>query len=222
MQAYEIGSKNQFLDRRIQLNVTAFYNHYADLQAQATQQVTINGATQNVTTIFNTGSENAPGAELALIVKPTPALTINGSLNYLHARYERFPTYMPPSFICFYLAGGCQGGTTSSNAPANYGVGGGYFPNAQTNPGMFVNTGISGFQFAYIPQDRRVQNTPDWSAQFGAAYAIDLGGAGTLTPQFNTLCTRRGICCRRRRRTSSRNPISKPTRGSSGTPPMVG
>ena len=185
--AYEIGSKNQFLDRRLQLNVTAFYNHYTRLQAQGTQQVTINGAIQNVTTIFNTGSENAPGAEVALIAKPDPALTITASLNYLHARYEKYPSYVPPSFICFYLTGGCQGGSFSSNAPANYGIGGGYFPNAQTNPELFVNTGISGFQYAYIPQDRRVQNTPDWSAQFGMAYAIDAGSFGTFTPQFNTI-----------------------------------
>ncbi|WP_425228918.1 TonB-dependent receptor [Sphingomonas sp.] len=185
--AYEIGSKNQFFDRRLQLNIAAFYNHYTDLQAQGTQQVVINGATQNVTTIFNTGSENAPGAELSLIAKPTPELTINASLNYLHARYTKYPTYIPPSFICFYLTGGCQGGTTSSNAPANYGIGGGYFPNAQTNPELFVNTGISGFQYAYIPQDRRVQNTPDWSAQFGASYDIDAGSAGTFTPQFHTI-----------------------------------
>ena len=32
-----------------------------------------------------------------------------------------------------------------------------------------------------------MQNTPDWSAQFGAAYEIDLGSAGKLTPQFFTL-----------------------------------
>ncbi|MEG3153883.1 TonB-dependent receptor [Sphingomonas sp. RB1R13] len=187
VKAYEIGSKNQFFDRRLQLNVTAFLNYYTKLQAQGTQQVVINGVTRNVTTIFNTGSERAPGAEVAIIAKPTRALTLTGSLNYLHARYKPYPSYIPPSFICFYLVGGCQGGTFSSNAPANYGVGGGYFGNAQTNPGDFVNTGISGFQYAYIPRDRRVQNTPDWSAQFGASYRIDLGGAGTLTPQFNTI-----------------------------------
>ena len=187
--AYEVGSKNQFFDRRLQLNATAFYNRYTSLQAQGTQVVTINGATQNVTTIFNTGSENAPGAEVELIAKPIPALTINAAVNYLHARYEAYPTYVPPSFICFYLAGGCAGGSFATSAPANYGVGGGYFPNAQTNPTDFVATGIGGFSYAYIPRDRRVQNTPDWSVQFGASYAIDLGRSGTLTPDFHTLWT---------------------------------
>ena len=124
-----------------------------------------------------------------MIAKPIPALTLNAAVNYLHARYEAYPSYVPPSFICYYLGGGCQGGTFATTAPANYGVGGGYFPNAQTNPGNFVATGISGFSYAYIPTDRRVQNTPDWSVQFGAAYAIDLGRNGTLTPDFHTLFT---------------------------------
>lgn len=187
--AYEIGSKNQFFDRRLSFNLALFYNHYTKLQAQGTQVVVVNGVNTNVTTIFNTGSENAPGAELSMVAKPTRALTLDASLNYLHARYSKYPSYNPPSFICYYLAGGCAGGTFSTSAPANYGLGGGYFPNAQTNPELFVATGIPGFNYAVIPPDRRVQNTPDWSAQFGAAYEINLGPLGTLTPQFHTLWT---------------------------------
>ena len=157
------------------------------MQTQGTQVVVVNGVNTNVTTIFNIGSERAPGVEVAMIAKPTPALSLNLSVNYLHARYKNYPSYNPPSFICFYLAGGCQGGTFSSSAPANFGVGGGYFPNAQTNPELFVATGIVGFDYAVIPPDRRVQNTPDWSAQFGASYKIDLGRSGTLTPEFHTI-----------------------------------
>lgn len=192
--AYEIGSKNQFFDNRLQFNIAAFYNRYTDVQAQGTQPVTIDNVIRNVTTIYNIGAENAPGAELSLIAKPTRALTFTGSLNYLHARFEQVPSLNPPSFICFYLAGGCStagapAGTSafSTILPANYGIGGSYFPNAQTNPELFVNTGIAGYQYAYLPQDRSVQNTPDWSAQFGVAYEIDAGGAGRFTPQFYTL-----------------------------------
>ena len=68
-------------------------------------------------------------------------------------------------------------------------MGGGYFPNAQTNPEDFIETGIESFNFAYIPTDLRVQNTPDWSGQFGASYEFDLGKAGFLTPQLNTQWT---------------------------------
>ena len=188
--AYEIGSKNQFFDGQVQLNVAVFYNVYDNIQEQGTQVVTIDGQPRNVTTIFNVGKQDAPGAELALIAQPTDRLTLNASLNYLDARYERFERYAPANFICFYITSpSCGSGAFPPTAPQNYAVGGGYFPNAQTNPEDFVDTGISNFNFAHIPTDRRVQNTPDWSAQFGAAYEIDLGAAGSLTPQFYTQWT---------------------------------
>ena len=187
VRAYEVGSKNQFFDRRLQLNLTAFYNYYTHVQAQGTQVVVVQGVNTNQTTIFNTGSERAPGVEVEIIAKPVRNLTLNVDADYLHARYDQYPAYVPPSFICFYLVGGCTGGTFSTTAPANYGVGGGYFPNAQTNPTQFVATGIAGFNYAYLGSDRRVQNTPDWSVHFGGAYDFDLGRYGRVTPQFNTL-----------------------------------
>ena len=190
VQAFEIGSKNQFFDGRLQLNLTAFYNEYEDLQEQGTQVVTIDGQPRNVTTIFNIGKQDAPGAELALIAQPNDGLTLNASINYLHSRYEAFPRYAPANFVCFYISSpSCGSGAFPPTAPQNYAVGGGYFPNAQTNPENFIDTGIDNFNFAYIPTDLRVQNTPDWSAQFGASYDIDLGDAGILTPQFNTQWT---------------------------------
>ena len=191
VEAWEIGSKNQFFDRRLQVNVAAFYNNYTHLQQQGTQVVVVQGINTNQTTIFNTGSQHAPGVDFSVVARPWRALTLDFAVNYLHARYAKYPTFVPPSFICFYLTGGCQlngAGSTSTAAPANYGVGGGYFPNAQTSPSQFVATGISGFNYAYVGGDRRVQNTPDWTMQFGASYTFELGGRwGSVTPEFHTL-----------------------------------
>lgn len=190
VEAFEIGTKNQFLDGRLQVNLAAFYNRYTDLQEQGTQVVTIDGQPRNVTTIFNVGTQKTPGAELDIVARPLPGLTLNASVVYLHARYEEFPRFAPANFICFYISSpSCGSGAFPPTAPQNYGIGGGYFPNAQTNPELFVATGINSFNFAYVPTDRRVQNTPDWSGQFGAAYEIDLGDSGTLTPGFNTQWT---------------------------------
>ena len=192
VRAFEIGTKNQFLDGRLQINAAAFYNIYDDLQQQGTQAVIINGLSQNVTTIFNTGSQKAPGAELSVVAKPVRGLTLSAAVNYLRARYDDFPSYVPANFICFYISSpSCGSGAFPPTAPQNYGVGGGYFPNAQTNPADFVATGIANFNFAYIPVDKRVQNTPDWSGALGASYDIELGSAGVLTPRVNTLWTGR-------------------------------
>ena len=188
VEAYEIGSKNQFFDGRLQLNVAAFFNRFTDLQEQGTQIVTIDGQARNISTIFNVGGQDTPGFEVDVIANPIPGLTLNASVVYLHARYDEFARFAPPNFICFYISSpACAPGTSfPPTAPQNFGIGGGYFANAQTNPELFIETGIPGFEFAYVPTDRRVQNTPDWTGQFGASYEFDLGDAGTLTPGFNT------------------------------------
>ena len=182
VEAWEVGSKNRFFDGRLQVNVDAFYNNYTHLQQQGTQAIN----NTNVTTIFNIGSEHAPGADLEIVAKPWRALTLNLAVNYLHARYSAFPAYVNPSYICYYAATpGCVG--TSTTQPVNYGVGSGYFPNAYTNPAEFVATGLSGYDFAYVATDRRVQNQPDWSMQFGTRYELDLPGGARLVPEFHTL-----------------------------------
>ena len=190
VEAYEIGSKNRFFNGRLQLNVAAFFNRFTDLQEQGTQTVAIDGQDRNISTIFNIGGQDTPGVEVDVIANPIPGLTLNASVVYLRARYDRFERFAPPNFICFYISEpSCGAGAFPPTAPQNFGIGGGYFPNAQTNPELFVESGIAGFDFAYVPTDRRVQNTPDWSGQFGASYEIDLGDSGTLTPGFNTQWT---------------------------------
>lgn len=191
VEAFEIGSKNQFYDNKLRLNIAAFYNRYTDLQEQGTQIVEVDGQARNVSTIFNVGEQDTPGVEISFEAVPSEGWRLNGSLVYLRARYEEFPRFNPANFSCFYYSAepGCGSGAFPPTAPQNYGVGGGYFPNALTNPEDFVETGIDSFNFAYIPTDLRVQNTPDWSAQFGASYEFDLGDAGTIRPQFNTQWT---------------------------------
>ncbi len=191
--AFEIGSKNTFLDGRMRLNVAAFYYDFKDLQEQGTQAVQVELAPApptNVTTIFNVAGQETIGVEADAVFEPLEGLTLNAAVVYQRARYDEFARFAPANFICFYISEpSCGSGAFPPTAPQNYGIGGGYFPNAQTNPELFIETGINNFNFAYVPTDRRVQNTPDWSGQFGAAYEINLGSAGTLTPQVNTQWT---------------------------------
>ena len=189
--AFEIGSKNTFLDGKLRFNIAAFYYDFKDLQEQGTQAVQVEptpAPPTNVTTIFNVAGQETIGFEADAMFEPFEGLTLNAAVVYQRARYDEFARFAPANFICFYISSpACAPGTSfPPTAPQNYGIGGGYFPNAQTNPELFVDTGISNFNFAYVPTDRRVQNTPDWSGQLGAAYKIELGSAGSLTPQVNT------------------------------------
>ena len=72
------------------------------------------------------------------------------------------------------------------------GLGSGFFPNPQTNPELFVpitnaQDVITGYDLLFFGKKTRVQNTPDWSANFNVAYETPLGGDATLTPEVDAL-----------------------------------
>lgn len=83
LDAYEVGAKTQFLDRRVTLNVAGFYYKYSNLQVQHTI-----GPSQ--VEIQNAASATVKGIEGSLTVVPVRGLTLSGNLTYLDAKYDRF------------------------------------------------------------------------------------------------------------------------------------
>ena len=200
VQAFEIGTKNTFLNGRLQVNADAFYNLYSDVQIQGLQFVTPPGATtgSNIATITNaTGHLRVPGAELSVIWKPVRHLTLNGSLVYMHARQDVYPQSIFYSSLCSISS--APAGTPASANPCNNfsgttylqsmaGLGSGFFPNALTNPELFVPVlNAAGATVSYASlvynQKYRQQNVPDWSGHANIAYQFDLGSSGSLTPE---------------------------------------
>ena len=80
--AYEIGSKNRFLDQRLQLNLAAFYYDYDDFQAF--QIVGFALLIENAASVTNYGIE----AELEALV--TQAFEIDAHISYQHGRFDSF------------------------------------------------------------------------------------------------------------------------------------
>ena len=120
---------------------------------------------------------------------------MNLSVNYIHARDDPFPVSVTNDGICGIVA---PGGTCTTNPAVQLGYLGGILPNPVSNPELFVPIkDANGMQIVVggVPQytalgyntKQRVQNTPDFSAQFGLAYEFDLGHNGTITPEFQTL-----------------------------------
>jgi len=192
VRAIEVGTKNTFLDRRLQVNAAVFYNKYTNNQVQGTQFVSTGVNTGfNIATIANVGNTKAPGAELSIVARPTNRLRLRAAITYLHARNSVAP-------LGIFFSGLC---TISNVAPSpcltspllnNAGLGSGFFPNPQTNPELFVPLtnaagAITGYSSIFFGKKTRVQNTPDWSANFGASYEIPLGNSATLTPEVDVL-----------------------------------
>lgn len=75
--AFEIGSKNSFGDGKLQLNLTAFYYKYKDLQLS--KIVARTAVNDNV-------SANIYGIEAEAIVRPDPNLVVNLGFSYLNTK----------------------------------------------------------------------------------------------------------------------------------------
>jgi iron complex outermembrane receptor protein len=191
VRAIEVGTKNSFFDRRLQLNAAVFYNKYTDNQVQGTQFVSTGPNTGvNVATIANVGNTKAPGAEVNFVARPTRDLTIRGALNYLRARNSVAPLGIFTSGLCTISTG--SGPCVTNPIESRAGLGSGFFPNPFTNPELFValrdtNGNIVGYDSLFFGKKTRVQNTPDWSGTLGASYEIGLRGGATLTPEFDLL-----------------------------------
>jgi iron complex outermembrane recepter protein len=87
--AYETGFKMEFLDRRLRVNASAFDYKYQDIQVQ---EVVVGG-----TQLVNAAQATIYGLDLDTNAKLTRSLSLQASLEWLHARYTNFPN--DPSYV---------------------------------------------------------------------------------------------------------------------------
>jgi len=92
--SYEVGAKTSWFDNRLRANVAAFYNNYEDFQARVSDCVpnpaSPGGACVIALTVLNAGQLDISGAELELVARPIPALTLDAQIGYLDASYGEF------------------------------------------------------------------------------------------------------------------------------------
>ena len=91
MNAYELGLKSEFFNRRVRLNISAFHNTLSDKQENILQVVAVpGGGLINATTTLNAAKARYQGVEVELGLAPVRGWTISGSLGYLDAKYKSF------------------------------------------------------------------------------------------------------------------------------------
>ncbi|SDP98088.1 iron complex outermembrane recepter protein [Mucilaginibacter sp. OK268] len=78
---YEIGSKNNFLDNKLRVNITAFYTRVTNAQVPT---LILPDA---ITVTKNAGKLSSKGAELELGATPVKGLSVDYNFGYTHARY---------------------------------------------------------------------------------------------------------------------------------------
>ena len=101
--AYEVGAKVAFLDRRVNLNLAGFINDFHNFQAQVFDP-TLNGGLGS----FRTGNANSlrtRGIEAEAVVRPAAGLNLSGGVTYLDTRYGNYLV------ACYYGQTAAQGCT---------------------------------------------------------------------------------------------------------------
>ena len=82
--AYEIGSKNEFFDRKLTFNASGFYYDYSNQQVQVLLDLTGGFVTQNA------GKSRIYGLETDTILQITHDDRVSLTANYLNAKYTQY------------------------------------------------------------------------------------------------------------------------------------
>lgn len=162
--AFTLGSRNRFLDRRLQLNAEAFYWDYKDKQERFLG-IASGGSTGLLTT--NAGAAKLYGLNLDLQFRPTSSDSLRASVEYLHTRYETFvyTAYNAPPF-------GLSVGYSPSATGCKLGP---ILPFTPNDP--FVPTdSIQSLDCSGKP----LVNAPKWSGNAGYAHTFAFSNGGSL------------------------------------------
>jgi iron complex outermembrane receptor protein len=149
LDAYEVGLKSSFLNRRVRVNLAGFYYDYKDVQVQ---RVTTAG-----TGIYNSGKETVYGLEAELEGRLSSQLTARASYQYIpHAEYSNFPAAVvaTPRAAGGYMIGtGSASGNRAVLSPRNT-------ANASIDYTVPLTSGTLGFN-ASIYYNSGIYNDPD-------------------------------------------------------------
>ncbi len=151
---YEVGIKADLFDRRLRLNLAAFWTEFSDLQRTIIRPAA-GGSGGQETVTENAANARSRGIELEMTAIPVEGLTINGSIGYLDAKTLDW---------CADLNGPVAP-TPAGKASCGTQV---------VIPGVgvldpFNNAGLEPAQ------------APKWTTRLGISYEIPVGNAGFVT-----------------------------------------
>jgi iron complex outermembrane receptor protein len=151
---YEIGIKADLFDRRLRLNVAAFWTEFSDLQRTIIRPAASGSGGQETVT-ENAADARSRGIELEATAIPVEGLTINGSVGYLDADTLSW---------CADLNGPSQ--------PT---------PAGKELCGTAVDLGSAGILQPFENAGLEVPQAPEWTTRLSISYEFPVGNLGFLT-----------------------------------------
>jgi len=120
---YELGAKMRFMDRRVTLNVAAFYSDIKDLQATTT------AGTCSSRIVFNVPKARSQGVEAELFARPNANWDFGVSATWVQAELKSSvtsvvpaPTPADPNATAIVVVGGLASGNRLPTGPEFQGV----------------------------------------------------------------------------------------------------
>jgi iron complex outermembrane recepter protein len=133
---FELGSKNRFLDNRLQLNLAAFHYDYEDQQVS---QAATTAAGAIGTRIVNAGETRIRGIEVEAVAALTDSDRVNLYTGYTEAEFQDFRAAVSGQLASIaYAEGACTPVSSASATPCNWQLAGRTLPQA---PEVSVNFG---------------------------------------------------------------------------------
>ena len=95
VKVYELGMKSEFADKRVALNLAAFYTDYKDIQQSTNIPTPAGSPNPQETVVTNAAAAKIKGFEADLTARPMAGLTLRGSLGYAHSGFRGFLVTQP-------------------------------------------------------------------------------------------------------------------------------
>jgi iron complex outermembrane receptor protein len=147
--AYTIGSKNRFLDNRLQVNVEGFLWKYRDQQFSQFGY-DLGDPPSTVFLTRNIGNSTIKGIDLDVEFLATPDTLLSANVQYLDTEYSRFTYFVPNQ------------GTPPNTTCA-------FSPTTQDANGSVLNV------YEIDCSGKRAFNSPKWSFNLNAQQTVPLG-----------------------------------------------
>lgn len=189
LDAYELGLKSEFLDRRVRLNVSGFYYDYKNQQVFA--QTTRNGLT--VLVLDNAANSKVYGGEAEVTARPIQPLTLTAGVSLLHAKYGDYFTegkdftgnWLPQSPKVTFNAAATwvapleNGASIVANVDANYSSKV-YFDNSNADRLSQDAVWIAGAQLSWRSPDQKIEAGAFARNLFDKTYAVSISNIDSL------------------------------------------
>lgn len=154
--AFTLGSKNRFLNNKVQLNIEAFYWKYRDQQIN---YFTVNPDSVLINTIDNAGRADIKGFDVDLMARPLRNTTLSAKVQYLDTEYKKLTL-------------------TTASPRDNINC-----PSSET--GQTLNDGVTPI-LAFNCKGRPLLFSPKWTVNLGVEQIVPISDTFELVGSLNT------------------------------------